>query len=55
MVVVEFFGADAPVLSFAFASARLDGHYTVFGHVSAGFDVLDAFVQGSRISRVIMQ
>ena len=34
---------------------HLDGHYTVFGHVSAGFDVLDAIVQGDRISRVIIQ
>jgi len=28
---------------------HLDGHYTVFGHVIAGFDVLDALVQGGRI------
>jgi len=28
---------------------HLDGHYTVFGHVIAGFDVLDALVQGDRI------
>ena len=28
---------------------HLDGHYTVFGHVIAGFDVLDAIVQGDRI------
>jgi len=34
---------------------HLDGHYTVFGHVSAGFDVLDAIVQGDRISRVIIR
>jgi len=27
----------------------------VFGHVSAGFDVLDAIVQGDRISRVIIR
>jgi len=34
---------------------HLDGHYTVFGHVDAGFDVLRATVQGDRISRVIIQ
>jgi cyclophilin family peptidyl-prolyl cis-trans isomerase len=28
---------------------HLDGHYTVFGHVVAGLDVLDAIVQGDRI------
>jgi cyclophilin family peptidyl-prolyl cis-trans isomerase len=28
---------------------HLDGHYTVFGHVIAGLDVLDAIVQGDRI------
>ena len=31
---------------------HLDGHYTVFGHVIAGFDVLDALVQGDRILSV---
>jgi cyclophilin family peptidyl-prolyl cis-trans isomerase len=31
---------------------HLDGHYTVFGHVIAGFDVLDALVQGDRILTV---
>jgi cyclophilin family peptidyl-prolyl cis-trans isomerase/HEAT repeat protein len=29
--------------------AHLDGHYTVFGHVTSGLDVLDALVQGDRI------
>jgi len=28
---------------------HLDGHYTVFGHVIAGFDALDEIVQGDRI------
>ena len=28
---------------------HLDGHYTVFGHVVAGLDVLDAIVQDDRI------
>lgn len=31
---------------------HLDGHYTVFGRVIAGFDVLDQIVQGDLISRV---
>jgi cyclophilin family peptidyl-prolyl cis-trans isomerase/HEAT repeat protein len=34
---------------------HLDGHYTVFGHVIAGFDVLDAIVQGDRISSIAIQ
>jgi cyclophilin family peptidyl-prolyl cis-trans isomerase len=34
---------------------HLDGHYTVFGHVTAGFDVLDAIVQGDRIVRISIQ
>jgi len=34
---------------------HLDGHYTVFGHVIAGFDVLDAVVQGDRILRITIQ
>jgi cyclophilin family peptidyl-prolyl cis-trans isomerase/HEAT repeat protein len=31
---------------------HLDGHYTVFGRVMAGFDVLDRIVQGDLIARV---
>lgn len=31
---------------------HLDGHYTVFGRVVKGFDVLDKIVQGDLISRV---
>ncbi|HZE09706.1 MAG TPA: peptidylprolyl isomerase [Gemmatimonadaceae bacterium] len=31
---------------------HLDGHYTVFGRVIAGLDVLDKIVQGDRITRV---
>jgi cyclophilin family peptidyl-prolyl cis-trans isomerase len=34
---------------------HLDGHYTVFGHVIAGLDVLDALVQGDRILTVTIQ
>ena len=34
---------------------HLDGHYTVFGHVTAGFDVLDALVQGDRILSVTVE
>ena len=34
---------------------HLDGHYTVFGHVTAGYDVLDAIVQGDRILRITIQ
>jgi cyclophilin family peptidyl-prolyl cis-trans isomerase/HEAT repeat protein len=34
---------------------HLDGHYTVFGHVTRGFDVLDALVQGDRILRITVQ
>jgi cyclophilin family peptidyl-prolyl cis-trans isomerase/HEAT repeat protein len=31
---------------------HLDGHYTVFGRVIKGFDVLDKIVQGDRITRI---
>src|SRR5437870_13287826 len=31
---------------------HLDGHYTVFGRVIDGFDVLDRLVQGDLIARV---
>jgi cyclophilin family peptidyl-prolyl cis-trans isomerase/HEAT repeat protein len=31
---------------------HLDGHYTVFGRVARGFDVLDKIVQGDLITRV---
>jgi len=31
---------------------HLDGHYTVFGRVIGGFDVLDKIVQGDQITRV---
>ena len=31
---------------------HLDGHYTVFGRVIAGYDVLDRIVQGDLISRI---
>ena len=31
---------------------HLDGHYTVFGRVIGGFDVLDSLVQGDMITRV---
>ena len=31
---------------------HLDGHYTVFGRVVRGFDVLDKLVQGDRITKV---
>lgn len=34
---------------------HLDGHYTVFGHVTGGLDVLDALVQGDRILRITVQ
>ena len=34
---------------------HLDGHYPVFGHVVAGFDVLGAIVQGDRILSVTVQ
>jgi cyclophilin family peptidyl-prolyl cis-trans isomerase/HEAT repeat protein len=34
---------------------HLDGHYTVFGHVILGFDVLDAIVQGDRILHITIQ
>ncbi len=31
---------------------HLDGHYTVFGRVTKGFDVLDRIVQGDRITAI---
>jgi len=31
---------------------HLDGHYTVFGRVIRGFDVLDRIVQGDQITKV---
>ena len=31
---------------------HLDGHYTVFGRVVRGFDVLDKIVQGDQITKV---
>ena len=34
---------------------HLDGHYTVFGHVIAGYDALDAIVQGDRIVTVTIR
>ena len=34
---------------------HLDGHYTVFGQVVAGFDALDSLVQGDRILRITIQ
>lgn len=34
---------------------HLDGHYTVFGRVLRGYDVLDSIVQGDRILRVTVQ
>jgi cyclophilin family peptidyl-prolyl cis-trans isomerase/HEAT repeat protein len=34
---------------------HLDGGYTVFGHVTQGYDVLDRIVQGDRIRRIIRQ
>jgi cyclophilin family peptidyl-prolyl cis-trans isomerase/HEAT repeat protein len=34
---------------------HLDGHYTVFGRVIQGFDVLDRIVQGDRITRIDSQ
>jgi len=34
---------------------HLDGHYTVFGHVTDGFDVLDALVQGDRILSITIE
>jgi cyclophilin family peptidyl-prolyl cis-trans isomerase len=34
---------------------HLDGHYTVFGHVIRGLDVLDVLVQGDRILRITVQ
>ena len=34
---------------------HLDGHYTVFAHVTVGLDVLDSLVQGDRILTVTIQ
>ena len=34
---------------------HLDGHYTVFGRVIQGFDVLDRIVQGDQITRIDSQ
>ena len=34
---------------------HLDGHYTVFGHVTAGFAALDSIVQGDRIMTVVVR
>ncbi len=34
---------------------HLDGHYTVFGRVVSGFDVLDAIVQGDSILSVVVR
>jgi cyclophilin family peptidyl-prolyl cis-trans isomerase len=31
---------------------HLDGHYTVFGKVVRGYDVLDRIIQGDRIIRI---
>ncbi|MEP6779426.1 MAG: peptidylprolyl isomerase [Gemmatimonadaceae bacterium] len=31
---------------------HLDGHYTVFGHILRGYDVLDRIVQGDRIQSI---
>lgn len=31
---------------------HLDGHYTVFGHIVSGYDVLDRVVQGDRVRSV---
>ena len=31
---------------------HLDGHYTVFGHIVSGYDVLDRIVQGDRVRSV---
>ena len=31
---------------------HLDGHYTVFGRVIRGFDVLDKIVQGDLITKI---
>lgn len=31
---------------------HLDGHYTVFGHITSGYDVLDRIVQGDRIMSI---
>lgn len=37
------------------AQPHLDGGYTVFGHVTSGYDVLDAIVQGDRIAAIRLQ
>jgi len=34
---------------------HLDGGYTVFGHVTSGYDALDAIVQGDRIAAIRVQ
>ena len=44
----QYFMAHSP-------QPHLDGHYTVFGHVTSGFDVLDALVQGDRILTVVIR
>jgi cyclophilin family peptidyl-prolyl cis-trans isomerase/HEAT repeat protein len=37
------------------AQPHLDGHYTVFGHVIAGFDALDMLVQDDRIASITVR
>ena len=44
----QFFATHSP-------QPHLDGGYTVFGHVTQGYDVLDQIVQGDRIRRIIRQ
>ena len=44
----QFFTTHSP-------QPHLDGGYTVFGHVTQGYDVLDQIVQGDRIRRIIRQ
>ena len=34
---------------------HLDGHYTVFAHVTAGFAALDGLVEGDRIRSVTIR
>jgi cyclophilin family peptidyl-prolyl cis-trans isomerase len=34
---------------------HLDGHYTVFGRVTRGLNVLDSIVQGDRILSIVIQ
>jgi cyclophilin family peptidyl-prolyl cis-trans isomerase/HEAT repeat protein len=34
---------------------HLDGHYTVFGHVTSGLEVLDSLVQGDRILSITIE